>query len=97
MRKIALISEHASPIAPLGGVNNGGQNVYVAHIARNLAALGYVVDIFTRKDHPSLPDVKEWLPGVQYYLCSCRASRVCSKRRTFSIYGSLCRIHHQPI
>jgi D-inositol-3-phosphate glycosyltransferase len=64
MRKIALISEHASPIAPLGGVNNGGQNVYVAHIARSLAALGYVVDIYTRKDHQSLPDVKEWLPDV---------------------------------
>jgi D-inositol-3-phosphate glycosyltransferase len=65
MRRIALISEHASPVAPLGGVNNGGQNVYVAHIARNLAAAGYEVDIFTRKDHPSLPDVKEWLPGVR--------------------------------
>jgi D-inositol-3-phosphate glycosyltransferase len=65
MRKIALISEHASPIAPLGGVNNGGQNVYVAHVARNLAALGYEVDIFTRKDHSSLPALKEWLPGIR--------------------------------
>jgi D-inositol-3-phosphate glycosyltransferase len=65
MRKIALISEHASPIAPLGGVNNGGQNVYVAHVARNLAAAGYQVDIFTRKDHAHLPEVKQWLPGVR--------------------------------
>jgi D-inositol-3-phosphate glycosyltransferase len=65
MRKVALISEHAAPEAPLGGVNNGGQNVYVAHIARNLAASGYEVDIFTRKDHSSLPEVKEWLPGIR--------------------------------
>jgi D-inositol-3-phosphate glycosyltransferase len=65
MKKIALISEHASPIAPLGGVNNGGQNVYVAHVARNLAAAGYQVDIFTRKDHANLPEVKQWLPGVR--------------------------------
>jgi phosphoheptose isomerase/glycosyltransferase involved in cell wall biosynthesis len=65
MRRIAIISEHASPIAPLGGVNNGGQNVYVAHVARNLAALGYAVDIFTRKDHASLPGIKEWERGIR--------------------------------
>jgi D-inositol-3-phosphate glycosyltransferase len=28
-RKIAFISEHASPLAVLGGVDSGGQNVYV--------------------------------------------------------------------
>jgi D-inositol-3-phosphate glycosyltransferase len=32
MRKIALISEHASPLAPPGSVDSGGQNVYVAHV-----------------------------------------------------------------
>ncbi len=65
MNKIAIISEHASPIAPLGGVNNGGQNVYVAQLARNLAAMGHKVDIFTRRDHTSLPEVKEWEPGIR--------------------------------
>jgi hypothetical protein len=39
--KIASISEHASPLALTGGVDAGGQNVYVAHVARHLAALGY--------------------------------------------------------
>ena len=28
-KAIALISEHASPLASLGGVDSGGQNVYV--------------------------------------------------------------------
>ncbi len=65
MKKIAIISEHASPIAPLGGVNNGGQNVYVAHLARNLAAMGNEVDIFTRRDHASLPEVKQWEQGIR--------------------------------
>lgn len=39
-RRIALISEHASPLAVLGGVDAGGQNVYVAHVARQLAVRG---------------------------------------------------------
>lgn len=65
MRKIALISEHASPIAPLGSVDSGGQNVYVAQVARQLAHLGYQVDVFTRRDNESLPPVVNWQPGVR--------------------------------
>jgi glycosyltransferase involved in cell wall biosynthesis len=67
MTKIAIISEHASPIAVLGGVNNGGQNVYVAHLARQLSLAGYQVDVFTRRDHPALPDVVEWEHGVRIF------------------------------
>jgi len=40
-RRIAMISEHASPLATLGGVDAGGQNVYVGQLARNLARQGY--------------------------------------------------------
>jgi D-inositol-3-phosphate glycosyltransferase len=65
MRTVAIISEHASPLADLGGVDSGGQNVYVAHIARNLARLGYQVDIFTRRDSVSLPEVYNWTDGVR--------------------------------
>jgi len=50
--KIALISEHASPIAAPGGVDSGGQNVYVAHVARELGRAGHTVDVFTRRDDP---------------------------------------------
>ncbi len=64
-RRIAMISEHASPLATLGGVDAGGQNVYVAQLARHLAASGDRVDVFTRRDDPDLPDVVEWLPGVR--------------------------------
>jgi D-inositol-3-phosphate glycosyltransferase len=59
-RTIALISEHASPLAELGGVDFGGQNVYVAQVARHLAAMGDQVDVFTRKDQESLPEILEW-------------------------------------
>jgi len=65
MRNIAIISEHASPLAVLGGVDSGGQNVYVAHIAKQLAALGIGVDVFTRRDDPAQPLVVDWLPGVR--------------------------------
>jgi phosphoheptose isomerase len=64
-KRIALISEHASPHAILGGVDSGGQNVYVGQVARNLAALGYDVDVFTRRDREFLPEVAEWVNGVR--------------------------------
>ncbi len=56
MRKIALISEHASPLGVIGGVDAGGQNIYVAHVAQQLAARGLEVDVYTRRDNPHLPD-----------------------------------------
>jgi phosphoheptose isomerase len=64
-RRIALLSEHASPLAILGGVDSGGQNVYVGQLARHLAALDYEVDIFTRRDSEILPETAEWVNGVR--------------------------------
>jgi glycosyltransferase involved in cell wall biosynthesis len=63
--RIALISEHASPLAAIGGVDAGGQNVYVGQVARHLAALGHEVDVFTRRDRADLPETVEWAPGVR--------------------------------
>ncbi|HEU4616578.1 MAG TPA: glycosyltransferase family 1 protein [Gammaproteobacteria bacterium] len=63
VRRIAMISEHASPLAGLGSVDSGGQNVYVAQLAKGLAKNGYEVDVFTRRDDASLPDVVPWHPG----------------------------------
>ena len=55
--RLALISEHASPLAALGGEDSGGQNVYVAELARRLGASGHDVDVFTRRDSKLLPEV----------------------------------------
>jgi glycosyltransferase involved in cell wall biosynthesis len=60
-----MISDHASPLAAVGGIDSGGQNIYVAETARHLAARGCLVDVFTRKDQPDLPEVVDWLPGVR--------------------------------
>ncbi|HVE05788.1 MAG TPA: glycosyltransferase [Paraburkholderia sp.] len=62
--KIALISEHASPLAIAGGVDSGGQNIYVAHVARQLHRAGHQVDVFTRRDRSLLPLVSD-MDGVR--------------------------------
>jgi type III pantothenate kinase len=54
--KIAMVSEHASPLAALGEADAGGQNVHVAQLAQGLARRGHVVDVYTRRDDPGLPD-----------------------------------------
>ena len=64
-KRIALISEHASPFGVLGGVDSGGQNVYVGQLARHLAAMGYAVDVFTRRENFLLPEVADWIEGVR--------------------------------
>ncbi|SAK90115.1 transferase [Caballeronia temeraria] len=58
--KIALISEHASPLAIAGGVDSGGQNIYVANVARQLVRIGHEVDVFTRCDRSLLPLVSRF-------------------------------------
>ena len=66
-RRIAMISEHASPLATLGGTDAGGQNVYVEAVARRLAQAGHRVDVFTRRDAPRVAEVVEWRPGARTY------------------------------
>jgi glycosyltransferase involved in cell wall biosynthesis len=65
MLKIALVSEHASPLAAAGSVDSGGQNIYVAQVATQLARAGCKVDVFTRLDSRELPDTIEWQRNVR--------------------------------
>lgn len=62
---IALVSEHASPLAVLGGVDAGGQNVHVAALAGALADRGHRVTVYTRRDDPTLPQVVPLRAGVE--------------------------------
>ena len=62
--RIAMVSEHASPLAVLGGVDAGGQNVHVAALAAALARRGAEVVVHTRRDDPHLPDRVRFAPGV---------------------------------
>ena len=64
-RRLLWISEHASPLAALGGTDAGGQNVYVAQVARRLAEAGHRVDVVTRRDDPAAPIVSRPAPGMR--------------------------------
>ena len=63
--RVAMISEHASPLAALGGVDAGGQNVHVAALSSALARAGHDVTVFTRRDDPALPVTVEAAPGFR--------------------------------
>ncbi|HEX2857405.1 MAG TPA: glycosyltransferase [Propionibacteriaceae bacterium] len=49
-----MVSEHANPLAVLGGVDAGGQNVHVGTLAAELAALGHDVTVYSRRDDPDV-------------------------------------------
>ena len=53
--RLAMVSEHASPLAVLGGADAGGQNVHVAALSAALARRGAEVVVYTRRDDPALP------------------------------------------
>src|SRR5438874_8488699 len=61
---IHMISEHASPLAVLGGADAGGQNVHVAALAGALADRGHQIVVHTRRDDEALPDRVRLRPGV---------------------------------
>ncbi|MEA2721645.1 MAG: hypothetical protein QOJ39_3509 [Candidatus Eremiobacteraeota bacterium] len=59
-----MVSEHASPLATMGGVDAGGQNVHVAALATGLVTLGNSVTVYTRRDDCKLPRRVVMAPGV---------------------------------
>jgi D-inositol-3-phosphate glycosyltransferase len=63
--RIAFISEHASPLATLGGMDSGGQNVYVAELVRVLASDSFAIDVYTRREDYTTEEIVNWLPHVR--------------------------------
>ncbi len=57
MLRVAMLSYHTSPLAPLGGSDTGGMNVYVRQLSRELGRRGILVDVFTRRQDASGPEV----------------------------------------
>ncbi|MGU3408764.1 glycosyltransferase [Microbacterium sp. M1A1_1b] len=77
--KIAMVSEHASPLAVLGGVDAGGQNVHVAALSCALADRGHQVTVYTRRDDAELPARVALRPGVEVAHVDAGPARVVSK------------------
>jgi type III pantothenate kinase len=60
-----MVSEHASPLAAVGGVDAGGQNVHVAALAEAIARNGVEVVIHTRRDHEGQPQRVRMAPRIE--------------------------------
>lgn len=77
--RVAIISEHASPAALIGGEDAGGQNVYVDELSRILGRMGHAVDVFTRRDSLNAPDVLSWAENVRIVNLTAGPLRAMSK------------------
>jgi D-inositol-3-phosphate glycosyltransferase len=60
-----MLAVHSSPLAKLGGKEAGGMNVYVRELARELGHRGIAVDIFTRAQRRSEPQIVELGPNAR--------------------------------
>jgi D-inositol-3-phosphate glycosyltransferase len=52
-------------LAPLGGKETGGMNVYIRELSKELARQGIQVDIFTRSQQPTIPTLVDYQKGVR--------------------------------
>ncbi len=55
--KVMFISVHGCPLAKLGGIQSGGQNVYVRELVTALDKIGVTVDVFTHWADISQPRI----------------------------------------
>lgn len=69
--RIAVLSVHTSPLAPLGRRETGGLNVYVRELSRQMGEDGYRVDIFTRRTDPDAPQTVQISPNVRLVNIDC--------------------------
>lgn len=95
--RIALISEHASPLASIGSVDAGGQNIYVSHVARGLARAGHQVDVFTRRDHPGQPTVVDVRPGMRVLHMNAGPAEFIPKEKLLPHMPAFTRSMHQVL
>lgn len=57
IKRLAILSVHTSPLAPMGGKKTGGMNVYIRELAQELGSRGIQVDIFTRRTSDLEPEI----------------------------------------
>jgi glycosyltransferase involved in cell wall biosynthesis len=87
--RVAMISEHASPLATLGGEDSGGQNVYVAELAKHLGAAGHEVDVFSRRESPDTPDIVPFAERVRVVSLAAGPPEKLPKDETFRFMPGL--------
>lgn len=85
--RIGMVSEHASPLAPPGGPDSGGQNVHVRDLA--LALAGHDVTVLTRRDDPEPPGVVDLRPRARVRHVSAGPARRIAKDDLVPHLGAL--------
>src|SRR5262249_55563584 len=65
LRRIGMFSVHSCPLAPLGGRETGGMNVYFRELSRLLGQRGFAVDVYTRRQDPGDPTVVTFSPHAR--------------------------------
>lgn len=65
IKKIAMISYHTCPLAAEEGKETGGMNVYVLELSKELARLGFKVDIFTRSQGRNCSNIINFRPNLR--------------------------------
>ena len=90
-RRVAMISEHASPVALLGGVDAGGQNVYVDAVSRGLVAHGYRNRCLHGARRTGASEVVAWADGVRVIEIPGRAARSAAERRALAAHAGVPR------
>jgi D-inositol-3-phosphate glycosyltransferase len=62
---IAILSVHSSPLGQPGIGDTGGMSIYIRELTAELTEQGHHVDIYTRSQDPTLPEVIELSPGAR--------------------------------
>lgn len=65
MKRIAMISYHTCPLSAQEGKETGGMNVYVLELSKQLASLGYTIDVYTRDQDDSKEKIVTVAPNLR--------------------------------
>ena len=85
--RIATLMVHTSPLDQPGIGDAGGMNIYVLESAQRMAAMGFSVDIFTRRTDASQPDIVEISPGVRVRHFECGHGSLTKEQLPAHIHG----------
>jgi D-inositol-3-phosphate glycosyltransferase len=82
-RRIAVLSVHTSPLAPLGSGSAGGMNVYIRELSRELDNAGYYVDVFTRRADENAPEITHFSRRARVIQVDAGPAEDCPKEAIF--------------
>lgn len=90
VRRIAMLSVHACPLAKIGGRDSGGMNVYVRELSRELGRRGIEVDVFTRWREPGAPRIEEIAPNARVIHIESGPVRYIPKAEVYARISQFC-------